>query len=84
MSIANLFGIEQRPDRTKGTKDATYHLQYARYTLRGLNDPLHNRFVNNSILNWSFYKNKQWIYFFYHNHRCLTARLQPQSSSLDY
>jgi hypothetical protein len=52
----------KRPDRLTEEKTGEYHLKHARWTLNGLNTPVHRDFVRKTLINWSFYKNKQWIF----------------------
>lgn len=51
-----------RPDRLTENKGREYHLKHARWTLNGLNTPIHRDFVRKTLINWSFYKNRQWIF----------------------
>jgi len=54
----------QRPSRLGTKKDKEYHIKYARWTLQGMNHPLHRNFVTKTLTNWSFYKggDGQWIF----------------------
>lgn len=54
----------QRPSRLGTKKDKEYHVKYARWTLQGMNHPLHRNFVTKTLTNWSFYKggDGQWIF----------------------
>jgi len=51
-----------RPNRLTDTKNEKYHLDYARWTLSSLHDPLHRHFIRKAIINWNFYKNRQWMF----------------------
>ena len=53
-----------RPNRLEDKKDETYHSQFARWTLGGLMDTEHQKWITRSMVNWSFYKggDGQWIF----------------------
>ncbi len=53
-----------RPDRLSSLKDEKYHVEYARWTLNTLNNPIYRKFIGKTLINWSFYKGGQgqWIF----------------------
>lgn len=53
-----------RPNRLEDTKDETYHINYGRWTLGGLQHPEHQKWITKCLVNWSFYKggDGQWIF----------------------
>ena len=53
-----------RPNRLEGKKDEQYHIDFARWTLGGLQDFSHQKWTRKCIVNWSFYKggDGQWIF----------------------
>jgi len=53
-----------RPNRLTSTKDEKYHIDFARWTLQGLQDSAHQAWIRRCIVNWSFYKggDGQWIF----------------------
>lgn len=53
----------KRPNQIDQVKDKKYHVDFARWTLNGLNDPYYNQFILKTLLNWSFYKggDGQWV-----------------------
>ena len=53
---------EKKPNRLKETKDEDHHRRFARWTLGALNSDTHQRFLKKTLVNWSFYKNNQWVF----------------------
>lgn len=53
-----------RPNRLTSKKDEQYHIDFARWTLQGLQDSAHQSWIRKCIVNWSFYKggDGQWIF----------------------
>ena len=49
-----------RPSRIGSNKDEKYHIEMARWTMAAVSHPLHRRFLENTYINWEFYKNRQW------------------------
>lgn len=60
--IFPVINTADRPDRLSGSKDKKYHVQMARWALKGCNNPqlLYN--IYKYIINWNFYKGNQWIF----------------------
>ena len=58
----SLNGTKARPNRLTSVKDRDYHLDYAKYIIASINNPLHSKFVGKAIINWNFYKGDQWIF----------------------
>lgn len=50
-----------RPNRLKDKKDKSYHTRYAKYCLGTMSNTTYQSFINKSLLNWAFYKGKQWV-----------------------
>ncbi len=76
-SFATLAKESSRPDRLVGEKTKEYHIKHARWTLNGLNTPVYNNFIRKSLINWSFYKNRQWIF-----HEDLTQFFKDESGDI--
>ena len=60
--IFPVINTADRPDRLSGAKDKKYHVQMARWALKGCNNPqlLYN--IYKYVINWNFYKGNQWIF----------------------
>jgi hypothetical protein len=57
------FGLS-RPNRLdKSIKKEEYDLQMSRFIVDSINShPLHRHFISKTLINWNFYKNRQWIF----------------------
>lgn len=53
-----------RPNRLEDKKDEQYHIDFGRWTLGGLKDDRHQKWITKCLVNWSFYKggDGQWIF----------------------
>ena len=56
------FGLD-RPNRLQKSKGKEYDQQMSRFIVDSINShPLHRHFISKTLINWNFYKNRQWIF----------------------
>jgi hypothetical protein len=53
---------EQRPNKVSDNKNLDYHTRFARYGIGMIPGRLYTEYITRSIVNWSFYKGRQWIF----------------------
>lgn len=53
-----------RPNRLEETKNADYHIRFAKYCLSVMGNYRYREFINKCLINWSFFKGRdgQWIF----------------------
>jgi len=53
-----------RPNRLSSIKNKDYHRDYAKFCLSTMSNYLYRRYINKSLINWSFFKGQdgQWIF----------------------
>ena len=62
MLTVPIISEPNHPDRLSQTKDADYHVKYARWAVGNtISNSLHQSFILNSSVYWRFYAGDQWL-----------------------